>query len=458
MPASKQQLAVASADASAAVQQPIAAEALQQQSDAVTSSLQDLLQQFSTLAATATQLPQPPAPAGSTADQQQQQLSAGEVDTASLWQHQLQQLLESAQHLKQQVAENSQSAETLQQQAGAAEGLLESVCRMLAVLQGTRSSSSSDPAGQAAVADAVQVLSALKQELQELQYSLQRLAAEAAGQRMLVCVFGEFLTQLQEQGVVAPEAAAAGIAAALDSTLEQQQESASQPAMLTLLQSFLEANPQVPQMLAVQLAPAVPPMQQEEVQEALPAVELSSTAVQAVADAEHQEVQAVADAEHREVQAVADAEHREVQCEAADSQHAGTQSELLPTPSDHVQTQTETAADHAGRVFAGYLWVTSGVSCVSTTTVRLECAHLISCVDTCILAVCRQVCPCAYDSIKPHSQALVRTQGTYTPGHFLLTSLTHISVMRRSCRHPDRCPAAVNQPCQHTGSSRGRLN
>jgi hypothetical protein len=327
------------------VQQPIPAEALQQQSAAVTSSLQDLLQQFATLAAAATQLPQPPAPLGSTADpEQQQQLLAGEVDTASLWQHQLQQLLESAQQLKQQVAEGSQSAETLQQQAVTADGLREAVCRMLTVLQGTRSSGS-------AVADAVQVLSALKQELQDLQHSLQRLAAEAAGQRMLVSVFGEFLTQLQEQGVLAPEAAAAANAAASDSTLEQQQD---QPAMLALLQSFLEANPQVPQMLAVQLAPAVPPMQQqEEVQESLPAVELSSTAVQAVADAEHQEVQAVADAEHREVQAVADAEHREVQCEAADSQHAGTQSDLLPTPSDHVETQTETAADHAGNAGKG---------------------------------------------------------------------------------------------------------
>lgn len=385
MPASKQQAAAASPDVALAVQQPIAAEALEQQSDAVTSSLQDLLQQFGSLAAAATKLPQPPALAGSAADAQQQ--LAGEVDTASLWQHQLQQLLESAQQLKQQAAAGSQSAETLQQQADAAGALLESVSRMLAVLQSVRSS---DAAEKAAVADAQQKLGELKQELQQLQHSLQRLAAEAGGQRMLVSVFGEFLSQLQEQGVIAPEAAAA---AGPGGSSEQQQE--AQPAMLTLLQSFLQANPQVPQMLALQLAPAAPPPQQQDEEPALPAVELSSTAVQAVAEAEHREVQAVADAEHQAVQAVADAEHREVQCEPADSQHAGTQSDLLPMPSGHMETQTETAADNAGRddacwerrglqgVVTQHIW--EGQGCVQfwpNSAVRLVWTAQVKCLAT----------------------------------------------------------------------------
>lgn len=372
MPASQQPSAFSAAAAAAtAVEQPPAGQAIEQQSEAVSSSLQELLQQFGTLAAGASALPLPPELTGSSGDQQQQQQQFGEVDTASLWQHQLQQLLETAQQLQQQHAEGARSADALQQQQTAAEGVLESVSRMQAVLQGHRGRGDAD--SQQAVAAALESLAGLQQELQLLLQQLRRVAAEAGGQRMLVSVFGEFLSQLEQQGVLSAEAAAA--AAAAGRSDEQQQE--QQPAMLSLLQNFLHANPQVPQMLAVQLAPAVPPQQQEEdEQTAVQAVALSSTAVQASPEAEHREVQAMPDAEHREVQAVADAEHREVQavahaehrevqcepeegqhagtqCEAPEAQHAGTQSDPLPGPSDCVETQTEAAAasDHAGVLY-----------------------------------------------------------------------------------------------------------
>jgi hypothetical protein len=212
---------------------------------------------------------------------------------------------------------------------------------MQAVLQAV--SSSGDAESQQAVAAALVALAGLKQELQLLLRSLQRAVAEAGGQRMLVAVFGEFLSQLEQQGVLSPAAAAAAAAAA---SSDQQQQGEQQPAMLSLLQEFLHANPQVPQMLAVELAPAVPAkQQQEDEQPAVPAVELSSTAVQAVADGEDQEVQAVAEAEHREVQCEpAGGQHAETQCETAEGQHTGTQSDPLPMmPSDHIQTQTEAA-------------------------------------------------------------------------------------------------------------------
>jgi hypothetical protein len=347
MPASKQPSASpdAAAEVATALEQPTAAKAIELQSEAVSSSLQDLLQQFGSLAARATTLPLPPELAGGSSSQQQQ--PSGEVDTASLWQHQLQQLLKSAQQLQQQHAEGGRSVAVLQQQEAAADSLLESVSRMQAVLQ-AMSSSSGDAESQQAVAAALEALAGLKQELQLLLQSLQRAVAEAGGQRMLVSVFGEFLSQLEQQGVLSPEAAAAAAAAA-----SEQQQGEQQPAMLSLLQDFLHANLQVPQMLAVQLAPAVlPKQQQEDEQPAVPAVELSSTAVQAVAGAEDREVQAVTDAEHREIQCEpAEGQHAETQCEAAEEQHTGTQSDPLPTPSDHMETQSEAAgpSEAAGR-------------------------------------------------------------------------------------------------------------
>lgn len=364
MPASKQPSASpdAAAAAAAAFEQPAAAKAIEQQTEAVSSSLQNLLQQFGSLAAGAATLPQPPELAGSSSSSQQQ--PSGEVDTASLWQHQLQQLLESAQQLQQQRAEGGRSVAVLQQQEAAAERLLESVSRMQAVLQGV--SSSEDVDSQQAVAAALGALVGLKQELELLLQSLQRAVAEAGGQRMLVSVFGEFLSQLEQQGVLSPEAAAAAAAAAAASDQQQQEE--QQPAMLSLLQNFLHANPQVPQMLAVQLAPAVPPkQQQEDDQPAVPAVELSSTAVQAVAGAEDREVQAVAGAEHREIQCEpAEGQHVETQCETAEGQHTGTQSDPLPMPSDHMETQIEAAgpSEAAGKL-AGSV-CPEGVCCLLT--------------------------------------------------------------------------------------------
>jgi hypothetical protein len=147
-------------------------------------------------------------------------------------------------------------------------------------------SSSWDAESQQAVAAALEALAGLKQEPQLLLQSLQRAVAEAGGVRMLVSVFGEFLSQLEQQGVLSPAAAAA---AASSDQQQQQQHGEQLPAMLSLLQEFLHANPHVPQMLAAQLAPADPPKkQQEDEQPAVPAVELSSTvsstAVQAVAE------------------------------------------------------------------------------------------------------------------------------------------------------------------------------
>jgi hypothetical protein len=285
LPASKQPSAspYAAAAVAAALEQPTAAQTIEQQTEAVSSSLQDMLQHFVSLAAGATTLPMPPELAGSSTGQQQR-LSC-EVDTTSLWQHQLQQLLKSAQQLQQQHEEGERSAAVLQQQEAAANSLLGSVSRMQAVLQAA--SSSWDAESQQAVAAALEALAGLKQEPQLLLQSLQRAVAEAGGVRMLVSVFGEFLSQLEQQGVLSPAAAAA--AASSDQQQQQQQHGEQLPAMLSLLQEFLHANPHVPQMLAVQLAPADPPKkQQEDEQPAVPAVELSSTvsstAVQAVAE------------------------------------------------------------------------------------------------------------------------------------------------------------------------------
>jgi hypothetical protein len=87
-----------------------------------------MLQHFVSLAAGATTLPMPPELAGSSTGQQKR--LSGEVDTTSLWQHQLQQLLKSAQQLQQQHEEGERSAAVQQQQEAAANSLLGSVSRM----------------------------------------------------------------------------------------------------------------------------------------------------------------------------------------------------------------------------------------------------------------------------------------------------------------------------------------
>lgn len=323
--------------ATAALQQPPAATALEQQSEVVTSSLQALLEYFSSLAAAGSSLPQPPPlPGSSTADRSRG--PAGEVDAASLWEQDLQQLLQSAQQLQQQL-QPSKPYVPLQQQEATAASLLESVSQMQAVLQSSSGIGGTDAAQQEAAAAAEQ-LASLKQALLQLQRCQRRSVSEAGGQQLLMSVFGEFLEQLERQGVLAPGAAAAAVAAAAAASADAQQ-----PALLGLLQSFLQANPQVPQVLAVQLADAVPADQQQQQQELQ--AETSTSAVQAVADAEHREVLCEPlprPSDHVETQTeTGPSDHAETQTEAAagPSDHAETQTDALARPSDHAETQTE---------------------------------------------------------------------------------------------------------------------
>lgn len=309
-------------------------------------------------------------------------------DSSPLQQH-VEQLVSSAQQL-------TAAADTQQPRQQEVEQLLKSVQQLIAAWEHPGSSSSAE------VAEEVQKqLLMVQRQVQRLQQLQQQSAHEAEIQQLLVQVFGDFFSQLGQQGIIAGSQDPAATSAAAGEQENQQQ----QHLLLHLLQKFLKVNPLVPHLLASRLPPtaaaAAPAKQGDSTSSAVGVQQSHDTnhvSIQAAVplDTTHAETQSdpvpsptvhastqsgVVDATHAatqydnshmpalhvNTQAAAEQATASTQAEGVQSSHVETQSDPLPSPSAHVSIQaTSEQASIATQV-------TETASCVHDTALSATC-------------------------------------------------------------------------------------
>lgn len=259
---------------------------------------------------------------------EQLQAQNGTINGSTM-QQQMQQLVAHTQQLS-----TSSSSEQQQQQQTAQE-LLVNVQQLRSALEQQASSSDSDTA---AVTAAQGQLSTLEVKLQRLQHIQQQAQREADSQQLLLQVFGEFLKQLEQQGVIAHDATTStAAAAAAAGDLDQIQ----QPMLLQLLQGFLQVNQHIPHLVASHLQPTAAAAVSNGSSTSRDHINGSSMVmkVDAAVDA------ITADEARDSSQLLSPSTHASTQSDVVCSAHAHTQSDAVDTT--HAQTQHDMSSTHA---------------------------------------------------------------------------------------------------------------